>query len=45
MGRVLRYLGLEVPLQADFSRGLLWPMSDERNEALVAAYACSRGMR
>jgi LPS sulfotransferase NodH len=45
MGRVLRYLGLEVPLQADFSRGLLRPMSDERNEALVAAYACSRGMR
>jgi LPS sulfotransferase NodH len=44
-GRILRFLGPDVPEQVDFSRSWLRPMSDERNEILVAAYACSRASR
>jgi len=38
LARVLRFLDLERLAPIDFSRGLLQPMSDGRNAALVAAY-------
>jgi LPS sulfotransferase NodH len=43
--RILGFLGLDVPEKVDFSRSWLRPMSDERNETLVAAYAGSRAGR
>jgi LPS sulfotransferase NodH len=42
MGGILRFLGLDAPNLAGLPRSWLRPMSDERNEALVAAYRRSR---